>query len=263
LTGIGYAAWHKGDIDLITKTGKELLQFGKRHANVRSLVAGHCCHGWRGLITGDIDSAKESFHAAIQLSSDPWYTQFPKLALAFGLISNRKTDEALPMLDQLIQFSDENGAEFVGEPAHYFKGLTSILRGQVAPGLEIMETRLANWSRAGDRLRCLTCGCVMANVYLMLYEKASQDTASEDSQKAAAMAHKSLQWFQTCITEAEDMGANAMQGQALFGLGNLLAAMGKPDQARKALYQSHDLLERSRSGTYLEKTNALLESIEC
>jgi class 3 adenylate cyclase/tetratricopeptide (TPR) repeat protein len=262
LTGIGYAAWHKGDIDLIRKTGSELLQFGKRNANVRSLVAGHCCHGWRGLITGDVDSATESFNAAVQLSSDPWYTQFPKLALAFGLISNHKIDEALPLLDQLIEFSEENGAEFVGEPAHFFKGLTSIVNGQAKPGLEIMETRLASWTRAGDRLRCLTCGYVMANVYSMLYEKALQNDTSEASQMTAAMARKSQQWFQTCIAEAEEMGAKAMQGQALLGLGNLLAAMGYPDQARKALYQSHDLLERSRADTYLQRADALLESIE-
>jgi class 3 adenylate cyclase/tetratricopeptide (TPR) repeat protein len=261
LAGIGYAAWHKGDIDLIRKTGNELLQFGKRHVNTRSLVAGHCCHGWLGLVTGDVDSATESFNTAIQLSSDPWYTQFPKLALTFGLISNSKIDEALPLLDQLLEFSDENGAEFIGEPAYYFKGLISILSGQVEPGLEIMENRLASWNRAGDRLRCLACGYVMANVYLMLYEKSRQNDTSENS-LAAAMAHKSQQWFQTCIAEAEDMGANAMQGQALFGLGNLLAATGKPDQARKALYQSHGFLERSRADVYLERANALLESIE-
>jgi hypothetical protein len=76
------------------------------------------------------------------------------------------------------------------------------------------------------------------------------------------MARKSQQWFQTCIAEAEEMGAKAMQGQALLGLGNLLAAMGYPDQARKALYQSHDLLERSRADTYLQRADALLESIE-
>jgi hypothetical protein len=102
----------------------------------------------------------------------------------------------------------------------------------------------------------------MANVYLMLYEKARRNDTSIESQMVAAMAHKSQQWFQTCIAEAEAMGANATQGQALFGLSNLLTKMGKPDQARKALYQSHDLLERSRADTYLERADALLESIE-
>ncbi len=261
LTGLGYAAWHKGDIDLIRKTGGELLRFGKRHANVRSLVVGHCCRGWRGLITGDVDSAAESFKTAIQLSSDPWYAQFPRLALAFGLISNQKFNEAIPLLDQLVEFSDENGAEFVGEPAHFFKGLTSILSGQVEAGLEIMESRLAQWKQAGGRLRCLTCGLVMANIYFMLYEQAGQNDTAEGRQGAADMARKSQQWFQTCIAEAEHMGANALQGQGLLGLGNLLAAMGQPDQARGTLYRSKDLLERSRADAFLVKADALLESL--
>jgi class 3 adenylate cyclase/tetratricopeptide (TPR) repeat protein len=262
LFGIGYAAWHKGEIDLAEKTGSELLEFGKRHANIRSMVAGHCCHGWRGLITGDIDSATKSFTAASQLSSDPWYTQFPRLALAFGLISNQKIDEALPLLDQLIKFSDENGAEYVGEPALFFKGLTSILEGRVASGLEIMETRLARWKASQERLRCLLCGSVLANVYSVLYEKARHDSTLEGSQRASDMARKSQQWFHTCIAEAKDMGAGTMHGQMLLGLGNLLLIMAEPDQARRALHQSKDYLERSRADAYLKKAEALLESIE-
>jgi class 3 adenylate cyclase/tetratricopeptide (TPR) repeat protein len=262
LFGIGYAAWHKGDIDLTQKTGSELLRFGNRHGYIRSLVAGHCCHGWQGLITGDIDSATKSFNAATQLSTDPWYAQFPRLALAYGLISNQKIDEALPMLDQLIEFSDENGAEFVGEPAYFFKGLASILNGQVQSGLESMETRLAHWKRSGGRLRCLLGGSVMANLYSTLYVMAGQNDTSEGAQGAAEMARKSQQWYHTCIAEAETLGAVAMQGRMLLGLGNLLVTMGKPEQARRALGQSKNFLEQSRADVYLEKAEVLLESIE-
>jgi tetratricopeptide (TPR) repeat protein len=262
LFGIGYAAWHKGDIDLTHKTGSELLRFGTRHGYIRSLVAGHCCHGWRGLITGDIDSATQSFNAASQLSTDPWYALFPKLALAYGLISNHKIGEALPLLDQLIEFSDENGAEFVGEAAYFFKGLASILDGQVQSGLESMETRLARWKRSGERLRCLLGGSVMANLYSTLHEMAGPNDILEGVPGAAEMARKSQQWYHTCIAEAEDMGAGAMHGRMLLGLGNLLVAMGKPDQARRVLGQSKNFLEQSRADVYLEKTEALLESIE-
>ena len=68
--------------------GEGLLKFGQRHGNVRSLVSGYSCMGWKDLITGDIQSATESFKKAVRISADPWYSLFPKLALCYGTISN-------------------------------------------------------------------------------------------------------------------------------------------------------------------------------
>lgn len=174
LMGRGYAYWHKGNAEKNRKIGKLLIKFGKTHGNVRSLVSGHCCLGWKELVVGDIDAATASFKSAVGMSADPWYSQFPKLALCYGAISNGKIEEALPLLDQLIAFSDDNGAEFVGEPANFFKGLTTIMNGRVAQGLEIMESLLSRWQTSGCRLRVLTCGYVMGQVYSLLYQSALQ-----------------------------------------------------------------------------------------
>jgi hypothetical protein len=64
----------------------------------------------------------------------------------------------------------------VGEPARFFKGLTEILNGQVARGINTMETLLRRWQDEGSRLRCLTCGYVMARVYALLMEKRPADS---------------------------------------------------------------------------------------
>lgn len=77
--------------------------------------------------------------------ADPWYSQFPKLALCYGYISNGKIEGVLPILEKLIAFSDDNGAEFVGEPAKFFLALTDILKGEVTKGVQVMETLLAPW----------------------------------------------------------------------------------------------------------------------
>ena len=98
LLGKAYAYWHKGDARRTGEMGDRLIKFGHRHGNVRSLVSGYCCHGWKALITGDIPHAVDSFKQAFQSSADPWYSQFPKLALCYGVISNGQFEEALPLL---------------------------------------------------------------------------------------------------------------------------------------------------------------------
>lgn len=262
LFGTGYAAWHLGDTHLAGETGTRLTQYGKQHANVRSLVAGHCCHGWRDLIAGHVDRATDHFKAATQMSTDPWYSQFPKLALTYALISNQQFEEALPLLDELIAFSEKNGAEFVGEPAYFFKGLTSIQQGRIAEGLKIMEMRLEQWRQSGSRLRCLTCGYVMAGVYLQLLKESIQTTGGRGSLQTSQFADKTIAWFQSCIADAKDMGADALHGRALLGLGHVWTVLGKSDEARLALTQSMGFLERSNAEEYLEQARALIGSMQ-
>jgi tetratricopeptide (TPR) repeat protein len=244
LLGKAYAYWHKGDARRTGEMGDRLIKFGHRHGNVRSLVSGYCCHGWKALITGDIPHAVDSFEQAFQSSADPWYSQFPKLALCYGVISNGQFEEALPLLDQLIDFSDHNGAEFVGEPARFFKGLTDILNGQAAKGLETMELMLSQWKAAGSRLRILACGFVMARIYSKLYADAKRASKEPDAPQMDAWAQKAIHWFETSIDEASDMGAVAIHGQALSGLAYVLALQGHKDQARASLVHSIELLEQ-------------------
>jgi class 3 adenylate cyclase/tetratricopeptide (TPR) repeat protein len=260
LTGKGYAYWHKGDAQRTGNIGSRLIKFGKRHGNVRSLVCGHCCLGWKDLVVGDTDGAMASFRTAVEISADPWYSQFPKLALCYGAISNGKVEEALPILDQLISFSEDNGAEFVGAPAGFFKELANILDGQVAESLKIMETMLAQWQAAGCRLRALTCGYVMARVYALLFQKALQTGDNRESPQVRAMAGECIQWFQTCVTEAREMGAQAMEGQALLGLGQALAVLGEPERAIRRLNQSIDILDQANASHHLEQAKAMIES---
>lgn len=261
LHGKGYAYWHKGDAYRTGRIGERLVKFGKRNGNVRSLVSGHCCLGWRDLVVGDIGSATASFQTAVKISADPWYSQFPKLALCYGAISHGKIEGALPMLEQLIAFSDDNGAEFVGEPAKFFLALTEILKGKVIKGLRVMETLLTQWQADGCRLRIMTCGYVMARVYALLYQGARQTADSPDAPQIRPMADSCIQWFQTCISEAKEMGALAMQGQALMGLGNAYIELGKIDRARQCLTESIDILEKVNASHYLLGARGMLESL--
>jgi class 3 adenylate cyclase/tetratricopeptide (TPR) repeat protein len=259
LAGKGYAHWHKGDVSQTAKMGQRLIRFGKHHENVRSLVSGHCCLGWKDLLTGDIESAVNRFKAAVDISADPWYSQFPKLALCYGAISHGKIEAARPLLDQLITFSEDNGAEFVGEPAQFFQGLTTILNGDVLDGLKIMENLMKRWLSAECKMRCLSGGLILAQVYALMLEQGLQ--APERMQPDRSIADRCVHWFQTSIKDARKLGAEAMEGQALLGLGPVLALLGDTREAQKTIKQSIEVFEKINATHYLKQAELAIKAL--
>jgi class 3 adenylate cyclase/tetratricopeptide (TPR) repeat protein len=261
LMGKGYTYWHKGDARRTGEMGDRLLKFGHRHGNVRSLVGGYCCHGWRHMITGDIPQAIETFRQAIQTSADPWYSQFPRLALCLAAISNGQVEEALPLLDQMIAFSDSNGTEFVGEPARFFKAFAATLEGRVTEGLETMEGLFEQWKTDGSRLRTVICGFVLAGAYSQLHAQASQSGKAPDTPDESQWAGKAIQLYQAVIDEAADMGAVALHARALSGIGAVLASSGRREQARQTLTRGIELLESIQAANHLVQARKLLETL--
>ena len=261
LMGKGYAYWHMGDARRTGEMGDRMFKFGHRHGNVRSLVGGYCCQGWQNMIIGDIPLAIETFRKAIQISADPWYSQFPKLALCLAAISNGQVEEAIPLLDQMIAFSDSNGTEFVGEPARFFKAFAATIEGRVAEGLETMEELLEQWKAAGSRLRVMICGSVLANIYSQLHVGASHRKDAPVTSDESIWSKKAIQQFQFVADEAAEMGAAALHGRALFGLGEVMASLGRREEAKRTIIQSIELLEQVNATGYLASARKRLDTV--
>lgn len=261
LAGKGYAYWHIGDRQATYDIGTRLLEFGRHQTNIRSMVMGHCCYGWSHLISGDMARATESFEEAVHISADPWYAQFPILALCYGRISNGQFGSALQLLKQLMAFSDAHGAEFVGEPARFFHSLIAIQKGDVEAGIARMEQLLEKWEGTGCRLRYLTCGFVMARVYTQLLHLADQQPGPEAADRSAKLLQKALKWYRICIDTAEDLGAKAMKGRTFLELGDLHLTAGKHEAALDAFQESAALFEQSNAEVFLQRVREKLEKL--
>jgi hypothetical protein len=101
----------------------------------------------------------------------------------------------------------------------------------------------------------------MARVYALLYQGAIQTTGQTESPKVQAMADNCIRWFQACLSEAREMGARAMEGQILMGLGNALAMLDERDQAQTLLRQSVEVLEKVAANQHLEQAKASLKAV--
>jgi len=230
MAGMGYALWHRGEKAKTLDVGNVLLDFGRKQDDYRAKGMGYCCIGWSHLIGGDLTRASSFFEKAVQVSVDPWYSLFPKLALTYGLLLNDNFHEAENYIAEIRKFSQQFGAEFAGTPAHFFHGMVLVNHGRIKQGLQILEESCQCWRQNGNRLRYAACGCMLASVYADLAKKARSRKLSKYALRACEKANA---YFQDSIESAEQISAKAMLGQAYRDWGNFCKERGDTHKAEK------------------------------
>ena len=261
LAGQGYAHWHRGEKKETLATSERLLEFGNRHKNLRSTVLGLCCRGWGQLVDGDLVAATQCFRQAVKISVDPWYAQFPKLALCYGQASAGELTEAKRHLDQIVAFSRRTGTEFIGEPGMFFESAVRALRGKPAPALERMAAQLETWRSNGSRLRYVSCAHILAQVHAALARSPGGrrpfGATAPKNKSAAAAAH----YFEQSIDIAGQIGARGVLGRALLNRGLMEASLGHSARARCSLNRALDVFTDCDARNYMNQAMTAINSL--
>jgi tetratricopeptide (TPR) repeat protein len=235
MAGMGYALWHQGNKSKTLDTGNALLDFGQKQGDYRAKCMGYCCVGWSYLVGGELSQAVRFFERAVQVSVDPWYALFPKLALAFGMILNGKVLDAQNYITEILEFSQEFGAEFVGGPALFFQGMVMVTQGETGKGLQILEDCYQTWIKNDNTLRYASCGSILANVYADLSRKAR----FRQQEKFALLAEKkATAYFQKSIESARQMGATATSEKAYRDWGDFCKDKKNNEKVAKYLVET-------------------------
>ena len=235
MCGMGYTLWHRGDKSKTLEVGNVLLDFGRKQGNYRAKGMGYCCIGWSHLIGGDLVQATPFFEKAIQISVDPWFSLFPKLALAYGLIVNGNVYDAEKHIAEILVFSQQFGAEFAGKPAYFFHGLVLVSQGRFKKGLQILEEGCQDWRENDCRLRYVACGSMLAGVYADLANKARARRQKKFSMHADK---KATAQFQDSIESARQIGANADLARIYRDWGRVNQEKGDTNKAAECFAQA-------------------------
>jgi tetratricopeptide (TPR) repeat protein len=265
MAGMGYALWHRGEKRKTWEVGENLLKFGRKHANVRSMVMGYCCRGWSHLIGGDFSAATSCFRNAVRISPDPWYCQFPKLALCYGNVLCGEVLDSEKQILEILDFSRSSGAEFLGAPAHFFEGVLLIAKGDLTRGMTILEDTLRVWQQSDSKLRYTECSFVLAKIYSNLAGSPGNSGPTNTGKNKDLLARKRVSGgqkaefhFNKAIEAAEEIGAKCILGQAYLGLGLLHKETGKTDKAKKCLSQAVQIFEQCDAEAHLKEAEEAL-----
>jgi len=261
LAGKGYACWHRGERESTYAIGDRLIEFGHRHTNVRSLVLGYSSRGWSYLISGDIEQAKTSFEEAVRVSADPWYARFPKLALGYGFTAAGVKDLAMPLLQELIEFSVANGAEFLGTTARFFHELCQMTPSNASEKLHFLESQLEEWRQTTSWLRYVICGHLMARGFMRLSQEDVEAKPPVQMDWNAYAMGKAEQWYTLCIEIAKDKGMVLLHALAWLGMAEYHVHSKNPQAAREAAGHAGELLEQCQAEHYLNQVQELLKRI--
>ncbi len=108
---LGMVYFFQGNSEKTHDAGKTVLDYGRRHSNIRSQVMGLWIIHFSYFLKNDHSSAIECLKEALEISADPFYSLFVKLALGTTYASAGKTAEAEEILDEVVSFSKRFGCE--------------------------------------------------------------------------------------------------------------------------------------------------------
>ncbi|NIQ40093.1 MAG: AAA family ATPase [Proteobacteria bacterium] len=268
LAGMGHTYWYRGEKTKLLEAAKTLLDYGRRHSNVRSLGLGHLGIGYSHFLAGDFPSAIECAQRAVQVSVDPLYSKACTFMFGFMCMAEGRFEEAGEALQEVVDFSDNFGVEWIGTPARAFLGLMEIVKGRPNRGVAMIENGTRIWRENQRRCVYAMAECVLGRVYLQLLERKAPISPLRLVKNIAFLAknipaagRKAENHFNKAIEIASDIGAKGTLGEAYFYLGLLYRARNKKDEAWKYLSEAMRMFEQCEAGVHLKEVKAAVESL--
>ena len=250
LAAIGYVNFYQGDGEKALEIGTTLLNYGQRHSNIRSIMMGHFMVAFSYLVANDLPPAIETGKKAVQTAQDPLYRMYSMFILGVGYLSSGRFQEAEEVLQQAVSDSRALGCELIGTPIQAFLGLISIIKGQLDPGLEMMEEALRLELKCQRKYWYATIANAIGQVYLQLL-----------GNNVAGASDKAETYFNMALEVAEKIGAKGVEGQAYLNLGQLNKAMGRSDQTRHCFSRAIQIFEECEAAVYLDQAKEAMISL--
>ncbi|MDY6837603.1 MAG: AAA family ATPase [Thermodesulfobacteriota bacterium] len=266
--GLGYVHFHRGEGKKAFERAQDLLDYGQKHSNTRSLVLGHWIMGFGYVLDGDFQSCIECCKRAIQVSQDPWYSQLPRILLGAIYVYYGKFEEAEEVLKVVLTYSQKYGGEAVGTPANTYLGAALIGKGYMGQGLEMIEEAQRLYLGNERKGYYALSEYILGRLYLQIVEGGPRIGLSTVAKNIGFLmknvpfaGKKAESHFNKAIEAAKEIGAKGTMGPAYLDLGRLHRAKDRREQARECISTSIALFEECEAEGYLKQAREALASL--
>jgi tetratricopeptide (TPR) repeat protein len=260
--------WHKGETKKVFKYGKDLLDYGDRHSDIRSLVWGQWITGIAYFGDGNLQSAIQCLRKALQISQDPLYRHIARLYLGVLYAFGGQFQEAEEALQQVVAYSREYGVEQIGIPASVYLGAALIGKGHMGQGLTMIEQAQKLLLENECKSFYAVSEHILGKVYLQIVERSVSMTLSTIVKNIGFLirnvpfASKKAEYhLKKAIEVSKEHGFKRVQGQAYLDLGLLHKVKGRRDQARECISTSIELFEQCETEGFLKQVKDALKSL--
>jgi class 3 adenylate cyclase/tetratricopeptide (TPR) repeat protein len=268
LGGIGHTHMYKGERERNFEIGKDLIEYGKKHSNIRCLVVGHICMGYGHFAAGDYESAIKCFKSATVVSADPFYSQWPRVFLGGSYLLRGRLQEAEETLQEVVSYCQNLSCGLLQPAARAFLGIPLIAKGHMSQGLRMIEDALQSTIDNNRKSFSNLTEYILGKVFLNIVERAGPMSISMMAKNIGFLiknvpfaSKKAEEHFNRAIEVAKEIGAKGTMGMAYLDLGLLYRIKGKTEQARKCLSEAILLFEQCEAEGYLKQAKETLASL--
>ncbi len=268
LGGIGMTCWQKGDPKKLLEVGREMLEYGQRHGNIRSQASGHISLGGVHNLVGNHSMFIKCLQKAFEVSADPMYDMVAKTYIGLGYILNDQVQEAEEPLREVVSFCREHDFDWVGMPAQVFLGVVIIAKGNMTQGFKMIEDALKTFIREERRYFIAMTEHIIGKIYSQIVEGAGPISPLSIAKnigflvKNVPFADKKAEFhFNKAIEIAKEIKAKSLLGPLYLDLGLMHKAKKRTDKARGSLAEAIQIFEQCEAEVYLKQAKEALTSL--
>ena len=264
---LGLVYYFRGESGKVLKAGKEMIEYGEKHTNIRSQAMGHAIMGWGHLAAGDLQAAINALQRVEEIALDPFYATvwsvFRGLAHLFvgqvqeaedALLRSEKCWKA--GFDYLEGFLPMGWGLFWINKRKLGKGMSMLLKAR-----EICLKNEWKWSYGMSEY-------ILGRVYLVMVlgeEEVSLSTMLKNLgfllKTIPFAARRAESHFRKAIEVSREIGAKGTQASAHLDLGYLHKAKGRNERARNHLTEAVKLFEQCEAKIFLVQAKEALASL--
>jgi class 3 adenylate cyclase/tetratricopeptide (TPR) repeat protein len=269
LGGMVMCYWQLGDSKNVYKAGKELLEYGQRHANIRCQTMGHMALGGLYNLVGDYPRFINGFQKTLDVSADTMYDIVAKTFLGMAYLLNDQVQDAEPHLKEVVDFSKENEWDWIGMPARLFFGTVIIAKGNINQGFKMIDEAHQSFILEERKYYIALTEYTLGKIYSQIVEGSASISPLSIVRNIGFLVKnvpfadkKADAHFNKAIEIAKEIGAGSISGPAYLDWGLLHKAKKRKAQARKCISKAIELFKQCEADVYLKQANEALESLQ-
>ena len=265
----GYACWVLGSCSQVCALGEKLLEHGKTSSSIRCTTWGHTLNAWSAMMSGDFTSAIGYNKMALKSSTDPLYTQFPRLCLGMSYVSQGDLEKAKQPLEEVLDFSQKVGCAYIGTPAQCFLSVVLVSEGKFTQGFRMLKGARKKWLDQSAPWRYTFSELIFGELFSAMALRKMPISFTGIVKNIGFLAknlpfarQKAEKHYKGALISAQKIGARAMEGQAQLGLGKLYRETGHRDKAPDCFSSAIKFFEVCEAETFLKKAREALSSLK-
>jgi tetratricopeptide (TPR) repeat protein len=268
LAGIAHTYWYRGESKKIFEIGRILLDYGRRHSNIRSLTLGHIYTGTGYLTAGDFASAIDCYKRAIEVGADPFYTHWGRMFLGATYLYNGQFQEAEGALQEIISYCENSSCEQYRPYAYSFLAIIMIDKGHMSQGLKMLDEERQLSLKNERKILNAMFEHITGKVYLQVVQGEGPKNLSFLAKNIGFLmknvpfaSQKAEAHFAKAIEAAKEIGAKGILGQAYLDLCLLYKAKRRKEQAEESISKAIQIFKECKAEAYLKQAKEVLVSL--